>query len=47
VFECMCNGVLKNREIVEELGFKEKTVRDARRRVERNLANLRREGEHG
>jgi len=47
VFGCMCDGVLKNREIAQELGFKEKTVRDARRRVERNLASLRRETKHG
>jgi hypothetical protein len=42
VFGCMCGGTLKNREIAAELGLKEKTVRYARRRVERKLAGFKR-----
>jgi hypothetical protein len=44
VFECMCGGLLRNAEIAQALGLREKDVRTARRRVRRRIAGLRREG---
>jgi len=47
VFECMCDGVLRNAQIAKALGMTEKAVKTARRRIKRRVAELDRERSTG
>jgi hypothetical protein len=43
VFECLCNGVVKRREIAERLGISVQAVTAARKRLERKVAGWKRQ----